>query len=244
MKSFKINLLLLFLCSGVIAFSQPNNMILIPAGKVTMKSGETVDLKSFYLDKYEVTIAEFEQFIIAEKYVTDAEKKGFSVGFGYDTIPDVNWKCDSKGKPRAKSDYNHPVIHVSYNDAIAYTKWAKKRLPTEEEWTYAALQKHTGRLREKIWCEENSIGKEGYLDAQPVGRKKPNIWDIYDLLGNVNEMTSTRRPEYGNGSIVKGGSYADYGGSYPTQQIFRQLVLSYDDYSSAHIGFRCAKNID
>jgi formylglycine-generating enzyme required for sulfatase activity len=209
-----------------------------------MKSGETVDVKSFYLDKYEVTIADFEQFIIAEKYVTDAEKNGFSICLGYDTVPNVNWKCDSKGKPRSESDYNRPVIHVSYNDVIAYTKWAKKRLPTEEEWVYVALQKHNGRLREKIWYEENSIGKDGYLDVQPVGSKKPNIWDIYDLLGNVIEMTSTRRPEYGNGYIAKGGSYVDYEGSYPTQQIFRQRVLSYDDYSADYMGFRCAQDID
>jgi rhamnose transport system permease protein len=102
----------------------------VPAGPFTMGSDSAdpdesppheVELPTFYIDKFEVTNSDFEMFVNATGYQTDAEKAGKK-----------NWKDYALGKT------NHPVVKVSWNDAVAFCEWLGKRLPTEEEWEKAA----------------------------------------------------------------------------------------------------------
>ncbi|MEI7813001.1 MAG: SUMF1/EgtB/PvdO family nonheme iron enzyme, partial [Ignavibacteria bacterium] len=93
-----------------------------------------VEVSSFYMDKYEVTVGGFEKFINAAGYKTDAEKEGWSyvwTGSEFKAESGVNWRCGADGKPRSSGKKDYPVIHVSRNDAVAYAKWSNKRLPTE-----------------------------------------------------------------------------------------------------------------
>lgn len=180
-----------------------------------------VTVSDFRMGKYELTVAQFKHFIDETSYKTDAEKKGFSyfwTGSEWKKKSGVNWKCDAAGNTRPQSEYNHPVIHVSWNDAIEYCKWLsrktskKYRLPTEAEWEYAArggsagsptLYAGSNNIVEVAWYSENSGGK-----THPVGQKKPNELGLHDMAGNVWEWCNDWHGNYGSGnqSNPKGSS--------------------------------------
>ncbi|MFH0992112.1 MAG: SUMF1/EgtB/PvdO family nonheme iron enzyme [bacterium] len=178
------------------------DMVYVDGGTFTMGSNDyddekpphQVTVRNFYIDKYEVTVAKFKQFVDATGYKTDAENGDGSykwTGSTYEKKAGVDWRCDEQGNRRSESQYNHPVIHVSWNDANAYARWAGKRLPTEAEWEFAARGgtksrgfKYAGSDDENsvAWNTSNSGGK-----VHPVGDKYPNELGIYDMSGNVWE---------------------------------------------------------
>lgn len=165
-------------------------MVLIPAGSFKMGSNEgesdekpvhEVQLDSFYLAKYEVTVGEFKKFIENTGYQTDADKDGGSNlwnGNEWEKENGVNWKYDAEGNVQPTANYDHPEIHVSWNDATAYTKWLSKktglnyRLPTEAEWEYAAGNgsKHT----KYSWGNGDPLGKQGGNVADETGATRFN----------------------------------------------------------------------
>ena len=139
-------------------------MVLIPAGSFVMGDDTGLDdakpvhkvtiTKPFYLGKYEVTVEQFRQFVEATGYVTDAEKgTGFQGAFGWnrDTMEfKMNEKYSWRNTGFAQSDA-HPVVNVSWNDAMEFCKWLSSkegksyRLPTEAEWEYACRAGTTTR---------------------------------------------------------------------------------------------------
>jgi len=164
-------------------------IVLIPAGSFQMGDSKNepeswmkpsrpvhgVELDGFYMDKYEVTVGQFKQFV---------EQSGYSY--------EGDWNDVAKYSP---SD-QHPMIYVTWNDATAYAKWAGKRLPTEAEWEYAAR----GGLKGKRYPWGDSIGnvaidghKANYDYDENVGRTTvvgiygANGYGLYDMAGNVWE---------------------------------------------------------
>ena len=207
-----------WLCT--IGQTKPNiEWVDIPAGTFTMGSPETevdrnkdetqhkVTLSAFKMSKYEITVAQFKAFVDATGYVSDAEKGvGGSDGSAiwsdnkFDFKAGVNWRCDVKGKPRPDSEYNHPVIHVSWNDAVAFANWMGCRLPTEAEWEYACRAGTTTPFntgKKLTTAQSNFDGKMPYNKnpsginremTVPVGSFAPNEWGLYDMHGNVWEF--------------------------------------------------------
>lgn len=233
--------------------SQHIGMAKIPAG-VFMMGGDSKEAKKdefpkhkvtvsgFWMDKTQVTNAQFQKFVDATKYVTTAEikpdweelKKQLPPGT---PRPDESllvpaslvftkldhpvsldnpsqWWAWTKGAnwrhprgPNSKIEgVNHPVVHVSWDDAQVYCKWQGKRLPTEAEWEWAArggLTNHiypwgnepidVGAVKANTWQGEfpykNTL-RDKYFYTSPVGSFKANGYGLYDMAGNVWEWVS------------------------------------------------------
>lgn len=228
------------------------DMVKIPGGKFRMGRNDSVpferpehevDVKDFWLDKVEVTVGEYFDFIKATNY----------------TPTPANWES---GKPLPGTE-NQPVRFVNIDDIEAFIKWCSTRdgltyrLPTEEEWEYAARNGNDNNLYP--WGDkfEKSCAVVDKPDTspEPVGSKKcgENKWGIQDLIGNVNEWTGTRTALYtGNNGDVKdqfkgitnvfrgGSAYSKSSGDKAITSTFRGFVeLTKRD---AQLGFRLARS--
>lgn len=187
----------------------------------------TVGLDSFEVDTRCVTVEQFGAFVGATGYVTESELFGWSFVFAgllppearrgvrQGRVPGAPWWLPVDGAtwrtpegPGSDVDgrLDHPVTHVSWNDASAYAAWVGKRLPTEAEWEVAArggLEKArfawgdelepSGQHRCNIWQGEfptYNTGADGYLSTAPVDAFPPNGYGLYNTAGNVWEWCS------------------------------------------------------
>ena len=226
------------------------------------KPTHSVTLSDYYIGKYEVTVAQFRAFINETGYQTDADKNGGSYiwnGSQWVLKSGVNWRCGADGRVRSSSEDNHPVIHVSWNDAKAFYEWLSRktganfRLPTEAEWEYAA--RGGNKSRGYKYSGSNNIGSVAWYSdnsgstTHQVGTKSPNELGIYDMTGNVWEWCSDWYGDYSSGSQTNpqgqsSGSNRVYrGGSWDS--FARYCRVSYrciasPDYRYYYLGFRLA----
>lgn len=196
-----------------------NRMVIINGGTFNMGCSEEAGkscieneipvhaqfVKSFYLGKYEVTVKEFKLFTDYTGYKTKAEKNGYSNlwnGEEWEKREGINWKYDAAGTLRPESDYNNPVTHIDQLDALTFCLWLqlvtekKFRLPTEEEWEYAA--RGGNKSRNYKFSGSNDVNAVSWnfgnseLKTHPVGQKQSNELGLYDMNGNLWEITSSR----------------------------------------------------
>ena len=193
---------LVFIKGGTFLMGSPDAEI----GRRKDETQHPLKVSDFYMMALPVTIRQFEAFIVATGYKTDADQGGGSYFWdGKKAVikSGTNWRCDAKGG--IQSDKSHPVIHVSWNDAVAYAKWISQaylgnfRLPTEAEWEYAC---RAGTLtpfntgENLTTSQTNYNGNSPYQNypkgkyfksTSPVGSYPANAWGLYDMHGNVWE---------------------------------------------------------
>lgn len=218
-----------------------------------------VKLDSFYLDKYEVTNAEFKRFLDRNPAWRKAK---IPIAFHNGKYLS-DWDGDNFPKDKA----NHPVVFVSWYAAVAFCQAQGKRLPTEAEWEYAARGGLVGKLFP--WGDEPAdksrlnFGESRYGAAISVGSYPPNGYGLFDMAGNVWEFLADEWAAYSDANAisinpVSGRSFFvrnDYrdiktrralrGGSYGAGPL--NLLVTYRDShlpgnTGDHVGFRCAKN--
>jgi len=165
-----------------------------------------VTVKSFWIDRHPVTVAEFAEFVSATGYKTESESLGWSGVFdvrasSWKRAHGADWRHPDG--PASSASPREPVTQVSWNDATAFATWAKKRLPTEAEFEYAARGALAGK--KYSWGDEltfggkyqanwwqgrfpvNNTGADGFIGRAPVGSFPANGYGLYDMTGNVWE---------------------------------------------------------
>lgn len=195
----------------------------------------TMTVNTFAIERHPVTNAQFADFVAATGYVTVAEQPldpalypeanpddlcagamVFRSTAGpvdlrdwrrwWDWVPGANWRHPFGPDSDLVDKAEHPVVQVAYPDAVAYGRWAGRRLPTEAEWEYAARgpnsttyswgdeERPAGRLMANTWQGKfpyRNDGALGWAGTSPVGAFPANEFGLIDMIGNVWEWTTT-----------------------------------------------------
>jgi sulfatase modifying factor 1 len=186
------------------------------------RGGSRVRVAGFWIDRTEVSNAQFARFVQATGYVTLAEREGQAPVFHKPSLDELaangeyawwqltagaSWRHPEGPSSDALQLPNHPVVQVAHADALAYARWLGHALPSELQWEYAAK---AGRDSEALHREPRDAHgqpsanfwqgdfptqnsrQDGFETSAPVGCFAPNPWGLFDMLGNVWEWTGAQ----------------------------------------------------
>lgn len=242
---------------AVSAQSVDDDMVLIEGGNFMpfySFTGDSVTVDSFYLDKYPVTQAEFLEFVTENPQWRRSQVKKIFASDGYLR----NWAGDLDLGPNSDEIKNSPVTHVSWFAARAYAKWKGKRLPTLDEWEYAASASKdhpmAGRDEEFIQTIMDWYSRPNPAVLPAVGKSEPNYYGVHDLHGLIWEWVLDF-----NSVFISGESRADQGelkqfycaaGSSAASDVEKENYAAFlryafrgsleADFSVSSLGFRLA----
>ena len=260
-----------------------------------------VQVKGFWMDRTEVTNQEFAAFVKATGYVTVAERpvdpklhaslpevmrQAGAVVFKmpkqltrdddpsqwWQYVPGANWQHPAGPSSTIDQHGHFPVVHITYEDALAYAKWKGRSLPTEAQWEWAARagasalphqhdQPASANTWQGIFPMANSA-EDGFAGLAPVGCYGANAWGLFDMIGNVWELTSDlfvadrstspkgqgldpdaaqKPPEFKAGKVqarvIKGGSFL-CAPNYCMRYRAGSRQPQEEDLAVSHLGFR------
>lgn len=234
-----------------------------------------VDVDPFAIGKCAVTNAEFAEFVEETGFVTDAERFGWS--FVFDAFVAEGARAGMRGQAAGAPWWlgvdgaswahpfgigstvdelpDHPVVHVSRNDALAYCDWTATRLPAEAEWEYAArggleqMRYPWGDERNpdgdwycNIWqgsFPHHNAMEDGYACTAPAQTYPPNGFGLYQTVGNVWEWTMDMSVHSHDAFVIRGGSYLCHD-SYCNRYRVAARSANTGDSSGGNLGFRVA----
>lgn len=230
-------------------------------------------VESFRMMATEVSNEAYEGFVNETGHVTDSELFGWSFVFESQLTPEADrvatqvsqnavwwvktprasWRTPRGDASTALPD--HPVVHVSWNDANAYCEWVGGRLPTEAEWEHAARDGATDDDRVYPWGNEHpdaaqcniwhgkfpyiNDASDGFAYTAPVGTFLQTGSGLYDMIGNVWEWTATGK---GDDMVRKGGSFMCHK-SYCFRYRIAARQADSKDSAAGNIGFRCVWDV-
>jgi formylglycine-generating enzyme required for sulfatase activity len=260
-------------------------MVALPGGEFTMgddrgegfpADGEgparRVHVEPFRIGATPVTNAQFNEFVRATGYITQAEQAGSSFVFYLQVAPDARAQVRSypQGLPwwlevqhacwqrphgpgsSIRERMDHPVVHVSWHDAMAYCAWAGARLPTEAEWEYAARGGLEGKRY--AWGDAmpgdppcnifrgqfpNQPAPGWEPDTMPVRSFAPNGFGLYQVAGNVWEWCENDFDDVSQRPAMRGGSFLCHD-SYCNRYRVAARSSNTPESSASNIGFRVA----
>lgn len=237
-----------------------------------------VELTPFWLSRTAVSNAEFGEFVATTGYRTEAERYGWSFVFA-GLLPDefpatrgvvhapwwrqvhgADWRHPEGPQSTVETRPDHPVVHVSWNDAQSYCAWAGLRLATEAEWEYAARGglrgvpfpwgeelEPDGKHRMNVWqgnFPRHNDCADGWYGTCPVDTFAPNGFGLYNMTGNVWEWCRDRFDPRGTTQPMhsaRGGSYLCHESYCRRYRVSARQGIAADS-STGNTGFRCARD--
>jgi formylglycine-generating enzyme required for sulfatase activity len=247
-----------------------------------------VHLDAFELAVHTVTNARFAEFVAATRHRTTAERCGTSFVFGgllpadfpptrsvaaapwWQEVEGADWRHPEGPQSDVDGRGDHPVVHVSWDDAVAYAAWSGTRLPTEAEWERAARgglegapfpwghdREPGGEHRMNVFqgsFPSGDTGADGWIGTCPVGSFAPNGFGLHEMTGNVWEWCADwfapdayrRSPRHAPTGPATGSARVMRGGSYLCHHSYCRRYRvdarssNTPDSSAGNIGFRVA----
>ena len=248
-----------------------------------------VTVSAYEIDVCAVSNQDFATFVEATGYQTESERIGWSFVFAgllpddfpptqavadapwWRAVEGASWRSPAGPRSSVNERWDHPVVQVSWNDALAYAQWAGCSLPTEAQWERAAragLESQPypwgdaltpgGEHRMNVWqgvFPTQNLAEDGWTGTCPVDAFEPNGFGLFNVTGNVWEWCSDwfdiyhdltthsdpQGPADGDLRVLKGGSFLCHESYCLRYRTAARLALS-PDSASSNTGFRCARN--